>query len=487
MKHDSSPQDKRLKSYTCGGFGQRHDSSKLLPTSTNDSQPLAARDRNKDCLSSNVPTNLSSRRVAGDGIADKSTRQKRFLLLQGPVGPFFAELRKALSVAGHKVKHVQFNSGDILFSGRADCVRFTGTFDQWESWLRFEISQNQPDVIVLFGSSRPAHKVARRLADHFGIYVLSLEEGYLRTGYVTAEQGGNNQHSPLIAWKPCASISSDIGKGVAAKPMRFSFPVMSLWGAVYYLIRDLLSHPSDEDLFHRPRHSVLPLSWPWSAHMLRRATAWITEFPLRRSLHENPGFIIVPLQVANDSQIQKAARGWTTRKLVDQCLMALAQTNPRQTVVFKLHPLECFSNKIKRMIVHRAQALGIDQTRYKILHTGRIGDLAAHSSGMVVINSTSAFSALHHGVPLLVLGDAIYRHEEIATIGANQNDILNFFQLRRAKSGEKVAAFFEAVKSQSLLPGDFYVSAGRKEAITNIVRKLNGIPVAPSVAREVVK
>jgi capsular polysaccharide export protein len=106
---------------------------------------------------------------------------------------------------------------------------------------------------------------------------------------------------------------------------------------------------------------------------------------------------------------------------------------------------------------------------------------------MVLINSTSGFSALHHGVPLLVLGDAIYRHEEIATTGKDQKDIVDFFRLRQSKSPEAIAAFFEDVKSQSLLPGDFYVSAGRKEAIRNIVQKLHDITVAPSVAREVVK
>jgi capsular polysaccharide export protein len=415
-----------------------------------------------------------------------AVRKSKALLLQGPVGPFFTELQSAMTLSGWSTRRVIFNTGDQIFSSKKDFVRLTGDVDRWESWLRLEISQNRPDCIILFGSSRPAHKVARRLAELFGIYVLSLEEGYLRSGYVSVEQGGNNQHSPLVQWTYRSSTGSQASLDSLVRPAKSSFAMMSVWGAIYYLTRDLLSRPSDQDLFHRPRESVLPLSWRWSTHMLRRATAWITEVPLRRSLQENSGFIIVPLQVSNDSQIQKAARGWTTPKLVDQCLMALAQTNPRQTVVFKLHPLECSSNKLKRMFVHRAKALGIDHTRYKILHTGRIGDLTAHSSGMVVINSTSAFSALHYGVPLLVLGDAIYRHEEIATIGTNQNDILNFFQLRRVKSGEKVAAFFEAVKSQSLLPGDFYVSAGRKEAIRNIVQKLNDIPVAPSVPQEAV-
>jgi capsular polysaccharide export protein len=104
---------------------------------------------------------------------------------------------------------------------------------------------------------------------------------------------------------------------------------------------------------------------------------------------------------------------------------------------------------------------------------------------MVVINSTSAFSALHHGVPLLVLGDAIFRHDAIVTTGESQNDITDFFKTRRTKSPEKVAEFIEAVKSQSLIPGDFYVSAGRKEAIKGIICKLDDMPVVPSIAREI--
>ena len=414
-------------------------------------------------------------------------KSRKILLLQGPVGPFFKELQEKICDAGYSVKRALFNSGDDLFASGQSCVRFTGTLDAWKSWLQFEILQNRPDCIVLFGSSRPAHKMARHLADQFGIQVLSLEEGYLRAGYITAEQGGNNQYSPLVAWKHDARMPSDIGKRIESKSMRSSFAVMSLWGATYYLARDLLSRRTDEELFHRPRENVLTLSWRWFAQMQRRAIAWITEIPLRRALYRNPSFIIVPLQVSKDSQIQVAARGWTTRKLVDQCLMALTQASPHLTFVFKLHPLELFNNEIVRMIDQRARSLGIDQKSYKILHTGRIGDLTAHSSGMVLINSTSGFSALHHGVPLLVLGDAIYRHHEIATIGNDQKDIVDFCRLRHSKSPEAIAAFFEAIKSQSLLSGDFYVSAGRKEAIRNIVQKLNDITVAPSVAREVVK
>lgn len=409
----------------------------------------------------------------------------RALLLQGPVGPFFSQLNNALASNGWSTRRVIFNAGDALFETSKDCARFTGDAECWEAWLRFEIAQNRPDCIILFGSNRPAHKIARDLADLFGIPALSLEEGYLRAGYVTAEFGGNNQHSPLVTWKPQDQTCAGLAEDHVAKPKRSSFLTMSFWGAVYYVARDLVSYKTDEDLFHRPREGVLSLSCSWCAHMLHRAFVRITEAPLRGELFRNPGYIIVPLQVSNDSQIQKAARGWTTRKLIDACLTALRETHPGQTVVFKLHPLERFNRKINQLINQRARDLGVSEARFKVTHTGRISDLTRHASGMVVINSTSGFSALHHGVPLLVLGEAVFRHDAIATTGSNQKDITDFFKIRRAKSPEMVAQFFKTVKSQSLLPGDFYLSPGRKEAIKNIIGKLDHITLASSKSREV--
>ena len=72
------------------------------------------------------------------------------------------------------------DAGDKFFAPQRNCVYFTGTLCEWETWLRFELAQNAPDAIVLFGSNRPVHKVARRLADLCGIELLCLEEGYLR-------------------------------------------------------------------------------------------------------------------------------------------------------------------------------------------------------------------------------------------------------------------------------------------------------------------
>lgn len=104
-----------------------------------------------------------------------------------------------------------------------------------------------------------------------------------------------------------------------------------------------------------------------------------------------------------------------------------------------------------------------------------MGDLAAHASGMVVINSTSAFSALHHNTPVLVLGEAVFRHKEIVTLGKNKYDIAAFFKVRRSKSRRMIEKFFSDLKVASLLTGDFYVAAGRKVAIEGILKRLKDI------------
>jgi len=400
------------------------------------------------------------------------------LLLQGPVGPFFSDLHKSLIARGFSVRRVVFNAGDSLFAQRCDRVCFNGTPEEWETWLRFELAQNTPDAIVLFGSSRPAHEVARRLAAYFGIAVISLEEGYLRSGYISCEWGGNNQYSPLADWnlgKHRHMAPKDVAPHASGGS---TFAVMSFWGACYYLFRDVFPKGAGESLYHRRRERVLPMALSWVIHMIRRGAAKAYEFPIRRALRSDPGYILVPLQVSTDSQLNVAARGWNIPRLIDACLKALVDVGSHQRIVFKLHPLERKASETKRLILRKAKQYGIPRDRAQVLHSGRISDLTHQASGMAVINSTSAFSALHHNVPVLVLGDAVFRHHDIVTVGEIEADVSTFFKLRHSRSREVINTFLIDLKAQSLLPGDFYASHGRKIAVDGIVEKLGQIQIA---------
>lgn len=56
-------------------------------------------------------------------------KDKRVLLLQGPVGPFFKRLAADLRGAGAQVHKVNFNAGDWLFYPRG-AIAYRGTMDE---------------------------------------------------------------------------------------------------------------------------------------------------------------------------------------------------------------------------------------------------------------------------------------------------------------------------------------------------------------------
>ena len=107
----------------------------------------------------------------------------RVLLLQGPVGPFFARLQGYLEAAGVACWRVCFNAGDRHFAARRGRIDFSGSLGQWRDWLRACLEDGGFDAVVGFGCFRPQHVVARRLAEEAGLAFLSLEEGYLRSGF----------------------------------------------------------------------------------------------------------------------------------------------------------------------------------------------------------------------------------------------------------------------------------------------------------------
>ena len=418
-----------------------------------------------------------------DTEAKNATKRGRILILQGPVGPFFRQLHKRLLTKGFSVRKVNFNAADDVFSTGMDCFHFAGNLKEWQTWLRFELSLNTPDAIVLFGCNRPAHKVAQRMASGSGIPVISLEEGYIRAGYIACELGGNNQCSRLQNW---IYDEGEVDVPSVSAPINSSFLTMCFWGAGYYLIRDAFSSRSDEATFHRTREKLLWLSISWLAHGFRRVAYNVLEVPKRSYLKGDNDYILVPLQVPSDSQIVDAGLGWNSHKLIDACLDALKQSHHRQKVVFKTHPLDRSGRAIKQIIHKRAKQLGL-LDRVRVMHTGHIGELTKHASGMVVINSTSAFSALHHNVPILVLGEAVFRHEQVVTCGETAQDVKAFFHIRQVKDRTTVDAFVNAVKSESLIAGDYYSAKGRVIALSGVlasVKKQTSSSLTKKIAAE---
>src|SRR5205807_4527216 len=194
--------------------------------------------RGRGYAESSVATPASGGVTADRGAPMSDARRdtlhaKRVLLLQGPVGPFFRRLAARLRAAGAEVHKVNFNGGDWLFYPRG-ALNWRGRRRDWADFLQSLIVQRQIDLVLLFGDCRPIHRVARSVAQQYGIQVGAFEEGYIRPNFITCEQFGVNgysrisRHAEFYRHLPCipAKPERDVGK---------TFRYAAMWSALYYI------------------------------------------------------------------------------------------------------------------------------------------------------------------------------------------------------------------------------------------------------------
>lgn len=130
--------------------------------------------------------------------ATPQTQPRRFLFLQGPHGPFFAQLGQMLTRTGASVWRVGFNRGDRAFWPQAGFIPYRGHHDDWPAQCADLMTTHQITDLVLYGDTRPIHALAIKAARAAHITVHVFEEGYLRPFWITYERGGSNGNSQLM-------------------------------------------------------------------------------------------------------------------------------------------------------------------------------------------------------------------------------------------------------------------------------------------------
>ena len=122
-----------------------------------------------------------------------------FVFLQGPHGPFFAQLAKMLRHAGARCIRVGFNRGDQAFwSPMSDYIAFRHDHSAWPETFERILTEHHVTDLVLYGDTRAIHAQAIEIAKARGIKIHVFEEGYLRPYWVTYERNGSNGHSRLM-------------------------------------------------------------------------------------------------------------------------------------------------------------------------------------------------------------------------------------------------------------------------------------------------
>lgn len=378
---------------------------------------------------------------------------KRVLLLQGPNGPFFKRFAEDLRERGCTVTKVNFNSGDDLFYRGSDVVRFRGKMHTWPDFCRSLMADRNIEVVFLYGDQRPIHQVALRAAHDRGAKVFVLEEGYIRPDFVTIEDGGANANSSLPKdpnfYRRAAAT---LGELPPAVPMGNTFRPHGWLTAFHATIYTWLSHRYPDYEHHRDINAYKQ-AFLWTRAGVRKLVYARRERGMIDKLTTNGAapFFLVPLQVYCDAQLQHSKYA-SVGELIEEVVAEFAAHAPADhKLVFKHHPHDRGYTDYTDLIddLARRHALG---DRLVYVHDLHLPTLLKHARGVITMNSTVGLSALYHGAPVKVLGEAVYDMPDLTS----QKPLREFLLEPGSVDGELVASFMRYLRSTSQVNGNFY-------------------------------
>lgn len=403
---------------------------------------------------------------------------RAFLFLQGPPGPFFAELAAGLEDLGHTCRRVNFNGGD-RHDWRRPAFDFAEPAEAWPArvtdlMLRWGISD-----IVLFGDCRPLHRIAGAAADRLGVAVHVFEEGYIRPDWVTLERGGVNGYSRLPR-DPKEYLRAAVGlPPVPAYPsVPSSFRVRAREAIGYFFASWRQSRAFPGYRSHRP-HALTAEAAGWLVRMALRPLARMRAVWSLRHLGRSRYFVL-PLQLDSDHQIRTHSPFAGMQEAVETIVGSFGRhAPPRTKLVVKEHPLDNGLRPWRRIMTRIARWYCLGR-RVIFLEHGDLEALVAGAEGVVTVNSTSGTLALAAGRPVAVLGQAVY---DLAGV-TDQGSLDAFWSRPVPPQPEIFEAFRRVLVARCLLRGGFSSTAGRALLVPAAVARLSASQVssaAPTV------
>lgn len=333
---------------------------------------------------------------------------KKYLLLQGPMGPFFNNLASWLMSHEREAINVVFNGGDRFYCRQQHVLSYLQPLSAFPKWLTEIYKQTGFDSILCFGDCRPLHQAAKFWAQDNHVRFLVFEEGYFRPHFITLEEGGVNAYSLL---------SRDAGfyhKLPEPSPLHFNkiaaSSIKRVAHAIWYCL--MCSYYQCEFINYQHHKSISILSeataWIrscWRKHFYRLKQQCILN-EIRKEKHGR--YYLAILQVYNDSQIHHHSPYVDIEDYIRSVILSFRQSAPQDSyIVFKHHPMDRGHRNYTQLIKSIALKSGVS-TRVIYIHDLPLDELLSHARAVVTINSTVGMRALAKFKPLKVLGRAIY-------------------------------------------------------------------------------
>jgi len=396
-------------------------------------------------------------------------KDRRFLFLQGPHGPFFHRLGKMLQAAGAEVWRVGFNRGDRAFwPNRDSFLPFQGKQEDWPDHIARLLADRRITDLVLYGDTRAIHADAIAAARAAGVTVHVFEEGYLRPHWVTYERGGSNGHSRLMDMT-VAQMQTALAKAemeLPEAPSRWGDMRQHIfWGALYHWFvltgfwdfRNFRPHRAltvrQEFLLYCRRLILLPF---------HRWERMIAEFRIK---HGGFPYHLALLQLEHDASFRMHSPFSSMAEFLAVVMDGFAKgAPPHHHLVFKAHPLEDGRAPIAREIRRLTQLHGL-QGRVHFVRGGKLAQLLNHARSAVTVNSTAGQQVLWRGMPLKTFGAAVYAKPEFVST----QPLAEFFSHPTRPDSRAYRDFRHYLLETSQINGGFYSSRGRRELLRQVV------------------
>ncbi len=386
------------------------------------------------------------------GVDIKNFSNKRILLLQSPVGPFFYRFAKNLKSAGATVYKINFNGGDWLFYPYK-AINFRYSIKEWPQFFGNTLTVFNIDTVIMFGDCRPIHFIAREIATRQGLEVLVFEEGYVRPDYITLERFGVNNYS-LLPRSPNFYLNTRLTEIKPPKKVGHTFCYAALWAILYYL-NSFLLWPYFKHYKHHRTLSLLE-AFPWLRSFWRKAIYLLSEADMQHKFISTLAgkYFLVPLQVNNDSQIFHHSKYNSIEEFIYEVINSFATYAPKHTyLVIKHHPMDRGYLDYSKLLRDFTKTHNLDDRVYYI-HDQHLPTLLKHARGVVLVNSTVGLSAIYYNTPIKVCGHAIYDMDGLTFTGTLED----FWQEAPNSTPDRklFEHFYSYVVTHTQINGNFY-------------------------------
>jgi capsular polysaccharide export protein len=398
----------------------------------------------------------------------ESARQRSFLFLQGPLSTFFAELGRALIDRGHRVHRIDLHLGEQLFWRGLKASHFRGRLDEWRDYVGAALDEHRVTDMILVGDRRPYHVVAAEEARARGIPVICTDFGYLRPGWITFEHDGMTTYSRFPR-------DPDAIRALAEHlPMpdfhpRFNapFPLVAALD-VCFTVPQVLGRPLYPNYQWHGIHHPFAEYAGWLAALARRKATRGKTLAAKARLRDEPGsYFLFPLQLATDFQIRANSPFADARDAVREVVGSFAASGSQKRLVAVVHPLDNGLINWRRLVRRLVRGTPVAD-RVSVLEDGIPADLLCNAAGIVTVNSTTGISALYQGVPVKVLGGAIYDVPGLTHRGR----LDDFWHAPTLPDPDLYAAFLRALAGTTQVPGGFHTKAAKAHGIAGMVQRL---------------